>query len=232
MSSYDYINKKNKLNVDRTEIDTSTNQFDAFSNRGYVSTDEEGNPVVLDYDRIHRLSGIPTRPYNPLDGRDPQLCSVNSDPNSTTRPYNPLEGRDPQLCSVNSDPNSTTRPYNPLEGRDPQLCSVNSDPNSTTRPYNPLEGRSMDQCFCVDVGAGGIRINDTPASFCDFGADKSAIIKANEEFLSLVVKGDVEAILNELYRKYRIPKSELISGFNSFLEKNMSEYKCIKMPNK
>ena len=208
MSSYDYINKKNKLNVDRTEIDTSTNQFDAFSNRGYVSTDEEGNPVVLDYDRIHRLSGIPTRPYNPLDGRDPQLCSVNS------------------------DPNSTTRPYNPLEGRDPQLCSVNSDPNSTTRPYNPLEGRSMDQCFCVDVGAGGIRINDTPASFCDFGADKSAIIKANEEFLSLVVKGDVEAILNELYRKYRIPKSELISGFNSFLEKNMSEYKCIKMPNK
>jgi len=208
MSSYDYINKKNKLNVDRTEIDTSTNQFDAFSNRGYVSTDEEGNPVVLDYDRIHRLSGIPTRPYNPLDGRDPQLCSVNS------------------------DPNSTTRPYNPLDGRDPQLCSVNSDPNSTTRPYNPLEGRSMDQRSCVDVGAGRIRINDTPVSFCDFGADKSAIIKANEEFLSLVVKGDVEAILNELYRKYRIPKSELISGFNSFLEKNMSEYKCIKMPNK
>jgi hypothetical protein len=90
----------------------------------------------------------------------------------------------------------------------------------------------MDQCFCVDVGAGGIRINDTPASFCDFGADKSAIIKANEEFLSLIVKGDVEAILNELYRKYRIPKADLVSGFNSFLEKNMSEYKCIKMPNK
>jgi hypothetical protein len=184
MSSYDYINKKNKSKVDGAEIDTSTNQFDAFSNRGYVSTDEEGNPVVLDYDRIHRLSGIPTRPYNPL------------------------------------------------EGRDPQLCSASSDPNSTTRPYNPLEGRSMDQCFCVDTGAGGLRINDTPVSLCDFDADKSAIIKANEEFLSLVVKGDVEAILNELYRKYRIPKSELISGFNSFLEKNMSEYKCIKMPNK
>jgi hypothetical protein len=208
MSSYDYINKKNKSKVDGAEIDTSTNQFDAFSNRGYVSTDEEGNPVVLDYDRIHRLSGIPARPYNPLDERDPQFCSAGS------------------------DPNSTTRPYNPLDGRDPQLCSVSSDPNSTTRPYNPLEGRSMDQRFCVDVGAGGLRINDTPASFCDFGADKSAIIKANEEFLSLVVKGDVEAILNELYRKYRIPKSELISGFNSFLEKNMSEYKCIKMPNK
>ena len=46
--SYGYFRKPDM--PETAKIDKSKNQFDSFSDRGYVSTDEEGNPVVLDYD--------------------------------------------------------------------------------------------------------------------------------------------------------------------------------------
>lgn len=115
--SYGYFRKPDM--PETAKIDKSKNQFDSFSDRGYVSTDEEGNPVVLDYDRLHRHSGVPQRPkdfdaekYMSDKQKEQQfdVASVSAKPNPNIKPYDSYG----TACNVTAQPSSTV-PYNPFD---------------------------------------------------------------------------------------------------------------------